>query len=193
MKNIFEKGDFREFSHSSFSESERLFESAMETVNRYSNKTTVFISHKHSDLDDLKDLINFLESTYGVKTYIDSRDPTMPNITSGKTAENIKNRINQCDKFILLATNGAVESKWCNWELGFGDAYKFQRDIALLSMKDRHQEDTQYKGSEYMDIYPSIIRFEQYQVMPNGKRAIEAYYVKIDNQYMTLGAWFNRK
>ena len=40
-------------------------------------KTTVFISHKHDDLDDLKGLLGFLELRYGVKVYIDSQDPTM--------------------------------------------------------------------------------------------------------------------
>lgn len=27
-------------------------------------------------------------------------------------------------RFILLATDGAVESKWCNWKLGFADEIK---------------------------------------------------------------------
>lgn len=46
----------------------------------------------------------------------------MPKVTSAETATRIKDRISRCDKFILLATNGAIDSKWCNWELGFGDA-----------------------------------------------------------------------
>lgn len=190
MKKIFEKGEFSSPTYSNFYEANMMLESARESIYEYSEKTTVFISHKHSDLEDLKGVIDFLEKQYAVKAYIDSRDPSMPTITSGQTAENIKNRIKQCNKFILLATNGAIESKWCNWELGFGDAQKYQGNIALLPMKDRNQDDAQYKGSEYMDIYPSIVRFKQYQKMPNGETAREEYYVKIDDQYVTLHDWF---
>lgn len=49
----------------------------------------------------------------------------MPARTCGRTAENIKEKIKKYDKFILVATEGAIASKWCNWELGFGDAQKF--------------------------------------------------------------------
>lgn len=53
----------------------------------------------------------------------------MPQVTSGETAIRIKDRIDKCDKFILLATDKAVESKWCNWELGYGDAKNIQGEI----------------------------------------------------------------
>lgn len=101
---------------------ESLTESAQDIIPKYnfdgSTKTTVFISHKHDDLDEIKGLIGLLERKYNIKAYIDSLDKSMPKKTSGETASKIKQRINRCNKFILLATNGAVESKWCNWELG---------------------------------------------------------------------------
>lgn len=53
--------------------------------------------------------------------YVDWLDPSMPARTCGRTAENIKENIKKYDKFILVATEGAIASKWCNWELGFGD------------------------------------------------------------------------
>ena len=43
------------------------------------DKTTILISHKHNDLEDLKGLLGFLESTYNVKVYIDSQDPNISN------------------------------------------------------------------------------------------------------------------
>lgn len=92
---------------------------------RIGNTPTVFISHKHADLPKLKGLLGLLTKTYGVSVYIDSSDPNMPSVTSDVTAKRIKHKIRECDKFILLATDGAVDSKWCNWELGFGDARKF--------------------------------------------------------------------
>ena len=132
---------------------ESLTESAQDIIPKYnfdgSTKTTVFISHKHDDLDETKGLIGLLERKYNIKAYIDSLDKSMPKKTSGETASKIKQRINRCNKFILLATNGAVESKWCNWELGYGDAQKFDTDnIALFPIKPDKTNDYDYKGNE---------------------------------------------
>lgn len=45
-----------------------------------------------------------------------------------------------------MATNGAVESKWCNWELGYGDAQKFDTDnIALFPIKPENTYDYDLK------------------------------------------------
>lgn len=82
-------------------------------------------------------MLVFLETVYGVKVYIDSQDPSMPKKTFGETAKRIKERFEKCDKFILLATNGAIESKWCNWELGYGDAKKYKRNMVLFPIKDK--------------------------------------------------------
>ena len=144
MKLLFEQGSFSRYSQI------RLDDSRTSVV-EYSQygvhgKTTVFISHKHDDLDDLKGILGFLQQTYGVKVYIDSQDPSMPPTTSAETALNIKERIKQCDKFLFLATNGAIESKWCNWELGYGDAQKYKKHIALFPMKPQGSNNDDYKG-----------------------------------------------
>lgn len=193
MKNIFEQGDFDDYMDINLDEATKPI---MESDEDY-YKTTVFISHKHDDLDDLMGLIGFLESEYDVKAYIDSRDPFMPNNTSGETALRIKEKITQCNKFILLATNGAVESKWCNWELGFGDAKKFQDNIALFPMKPEGTKDSLYKGNEYMSIYPYIVKLDYGDTYTNGKFITPGYYVRIqkDNGYnlISLRDWFSNK
>lgn len=120
---------------------------------------TVFISHKHDDLDNLSGVIGLLEKEYNVKAYIDSKDPSLPETPSAETAKRIKERIDQCDKFILLATNKAIESKWCNWELGYGDAKKYKSKIALFPMQPKGNQ-TQYRGNEYMKIYPYISYYD---------------------------------
>ena len=94
MKTIFEQDEFSKYSNVNIYASRGI----IQEQSIYSKTTTVFISHKHDDLDDLKGLIGFLENEYGVKAYIDSRDPSMPKKTSGETATNIKNRIKKCDK-----------------------------------------------------------------------------------------------
>lgn len=177
MRTIFERGYFHthRIQDSQFStvqnRAELLFENRI-----YSFKTKVFLSHKHSDLDELKDIIGFLESKYNVDVYIDSMDKAMPTTTSGATAARIKSVIQKCDKFILLATDDAVESKWCNWELGFGDAQKFRENIAILPIKEKGQYDFQYKGKEYMSIYPQIIYYDGSEQYTSGARVTPGFY-----------------
>jgi TIR domain len=118
-------------------------------------KPTVFLSHKHDDLNDLQGVMGLLEDL-GAEIYIDSMDNKMPNQTNGETATRIKEIIKQSDKFILLATDKAIESYWCNWELGIGDVYKYIKHIAVLPMKEKKSWDHNYKGNEYLQIYPSI-------------------------------------
>ena len=191
MRTIFEQGSFNLYSQVYLDESRS---PVLEHSQYGACKTTVFISHKHDDLEDLKGVLGFLQQTYGVKVYIDSQDPTMPKITSAETALNIKTRIKQCDKFILLATNGAIESKWCNWELGYGDALKFKKHIALFPMKPEGSYDSTYKGSEYMDIYPYVSYFNGTETYTNGEPIPRGYYVRRhenDRNYITpLGDWF---
>lgn len=192
MKNIFEQGEFRNYSNINLSESRTI----IQEQTTYSKITTVFISHKHDDLDDLKGLIGFLEKMYSVKAYIDSKDPSMPKKTSGETAKNIKNRIIKCNKFILLATNSAVESKWCNWELGYGDAQKYRENIALFPMKSEGASNSEYKGSEYMQIYPYICYYNGTEKYTSGNLIAKGYYVRYtenESTYITpLADWFNK-
>ena len=139
MKDIFEQGEFSKYRINNLQKSRGVINESVafnEYVDFFEEKVPVFISHKHDDLDDLKDIIGFLEKNFNVIAYIDSRDLSMPKITSGETAEKIKDRIKKCKRFILLATDGAVESKWCNWELGFADAIKGDK-VVLFPMKKK--------------------------------------------------------
>lgn len=192
MTKIFEKGNFNRFAKNRLDDA---LSPILEHSHYANEKTTVFISHKHEDLDDLKGILGFLEAVYDVKVYIDSKDQSMPKITSAKTAYNIKNRIKQCNKFILLATNGAIESKWCNWELGYGDAQKFERHIALFPMKPQNTYDADYKGIEYMSIYPHISYYDGTERYTDGTSIPRGYYVctpkENDGCFITpLSNWF---
>lgn len=142
-----------------------------------SYKTTVFLSHKHSDLEDLKDVIGFLRSKYDIEVYIDSLDPAMPKTTSGDTARRIKDIISKTDRFILLATDDAIDSKWCNWELGYGDAKKYRDKICIFPIKEKGTYDYKYKGNEYMQIYPFIAYYDGSEIYKSGEHVKEGYYV----------------
>ncbi|MBQ6039887.1 MAG: toll/interleukin-1 receptor domain-containing protein [Oscillospiraceae bacterium] len=194
MKRIFESGYFEEYAVRDLNSARK--EIITESYQYAERKPTVFISHKHDDLSDLKGVIGFLEKEYRVKVYIDSRDPSMPKITSAKTGENIKSRIKECQKFILLATNGAIESKWCNWELGFGDANKYPDNIALFPIKPPNAGDSQYKGSEYMDLYPFIAYYGGTEKYRDGTSINKGYYVCTKkegyNYIIPLTKWLTR-
>lgn len=191
---VFDEGSFFSYKVSTLNESR-------EPVLRHDafssdSRITIFISHKHSDLEELKGIIGFLEKNYNVKCYIDSRDPSMPETTSGVTASKIKERIKSCKKFILLATEDAIESKWCNWELGFGDANKFKEHIALFPIKKVGTSENAYKGNEYMQIYPYITYYGQGEKYGDGKTITPGYYIRENKPngnggYLTsLKKWF---
>lgn len=201
MKKIFDRGHFQ-----SYSIEERYF-STVEGRSRMlleghetSTKTKVFLSHKHDDLEDLKGLIGFLEMEYNVQVYIDSMDKEMQNRkTDGETAMRIKDVIKSSEKFILLATDKAVESKWCNWELGFGDAYQFKDHIAIFPVKDKNVTEEDYKGHEYMSIYPLILYYDGKECYYNTNKPIpKGYYygyINENNRYsiIPLKEWLSRK
>ena len=170
--NILTKSELLDYSFK-----RKTFTSLNESLNTFRseskyNKVTIFLSHKHDENNELESAISFLKQL-GVEIYVDWMDEEMPKHTSGKTADRIKKKIKENDKFILLATDGAVESKWCNWELGFGDAQKYIDKIAILPVK---KDFGQYNGSEYLQIYPYVEKKVNYYneyfvvVFPNGKQ-----------------------
>ena len=81
--------------------------------------TMVFISHKHSDLNnkELSGLLQYLSQKFNIIPYIDCMDPKMPEKTCAETANRIKSVIAYSERFILLATEDALKSMWCNWEV----------------------------------------------------------------------------
>lgn len=173
-KNVFSEKEFEVYKKSSLVES---WVGDVRSFHNYSYCTTIFISHKHDDLEKLKGIIGFLEKKYQVKCYIDGKDPTLPQITSGETAKRIKNRIDQCDKFILLASNGAIESKWCNWELGYGDCQKKLTNVAIFPVVGESELTATYKGYEYMELYSTIVYYGQWEYYTDGKVIQPGYYV----------------
>ena len=147
-------------------------------------KPMVFLSHKHDEIKILQDVIAFLKKE-GVEVYVDWMDESMPSYTSAKTAKKLKVKIKTSSKFILIATTKAINSKWCNWELGLGDAEKYIKDIALLPVIKSNQS---YTGFEYLKIYPYIEFENGRNKYINGSIISKGYYVKtpLDNGRLRL-------
>lgn len=170
-------------------------ESAHETrILSSAGKATVFLSHKHDDLANLKRVVYILEHLHS-RVYVDWLDQSMPKVTSGETAVQIKERIDMYDKFILVASDAAIESKWCNWELGYGDAQKY--DTGKIALFPVCKVENQWKGKEYMSIYPTIQYYDgSSEKYSDGSTIPEGYYFRYkatDNKYhlIPLIKWLN--
>lgn len=152
--------------------------SSNESLGRFRNessffKTKIFLSHKHDEKEYLEGAISLLK-TYGVDVYVDWLDEGMPKTTSGRTAVRIKQKIRENHKFILLGTDGAINSKWCNWELGLGDASKYIEHIAILPVKKDYSD---FSSNEYLEIYPYIFNIDSYQNYKGSYRSQGTYVV----------------
>ncbi|MFV0166722.1 MULTISPECIES: toll/interleukin-1 receptor domain-containing protein [Empedobacter] len=152
-------------------------------------KTKIFLSHKHDEVEQLEGAISFLKK-HGVEVYVDWLDDGMPKTTSGITASRIKEKIKENDKFILLATEAAINSKWCNWELGLGDAAKYINNIAILPIK---KDNSDFTGSEYLQIYPYITNLDVNGYINNSFKLAGAYVVYPDGKILLLTEWLRSK
>ena len=140
-------------------------------------KVSIFLSHKHNETAELDGAINFLKKL-GVDVYVDWLDEGMPKTTSGKTAQRLKQKIRENKKFVFLATEGAINSTWCNWELGHGDAAKYINHIAVLPVKNNYSD---FSGAEYLQIYPYIYESDI---------TLDTFYVKFpDGRVIGLKDW----
>lgn len=154
VRGYFDKSKDRD-SNKIYAESLHRSRSFSEPAIKSASGPTVFISHKHSDLPDIKGFLSYLTEHYNAVPYIDSMDQKMPNMTNAETAMRIKSVIESCDKFILLATNRALQSKWCNWEVGIADKSKYlSHNMAILPMYEKGS--SRFDGNEYLQIYPYI-------------------------------------
>lgn len=157
------------------------------------HKLSVFLSHKHGDLDHLERVRYLLEKLH-TAVYVDWADPSMTYPPDRKTAEKLKEKIKKYDKFVFIATDAAIHSEWCNWEIGFGDAQKYDTDkIALFPVK---QDDRKWEGNEYLQLYPSIEYFDGTTRYADTQEIIpEGFYVKYyfrDNVIVPLLEWLTR-
>lgn len=112
----------------------------------------VFLSYRRKDKKYVKPIVDLLINI-GAKIYIDYIDNTLPDKPNNQTAAILRSRIKGSDKFILLATPNASESKWIPWELGLGDGAIQYENVAILPVtKSRYH----WEEQEYFDLYGYI-------------------------------------
>lgn len=112
----------------------------------------IFLSHSHEDEDIVNQAVEIL-GDQGVTVYVDWKDSTMPSVTSPETALRIKQKIAGCNKFVLLATNNALASRWVPWELGVADSKNSADNVIIMPVRDPPQA---WTGNEYIGIYQTL-------------------------------------
>ncbi|MBQ0737241.1 hypothetical protein [Aquimarina celericrescens] len=157
----------------SVTESLRLFKEEPRNI-----MVSVFIFHKHDELEELDSAINFLNG-FDELVYADWIDEDMYDNTTEATKRihlAIKEKMKQNKKFIFLATEYAIESKLGKWVLGQLHGQKDTEHIALFPVRGDYSD---YSGEEYLQKYPYIHEIEA-----------EVYGVKYPNgEAKELGAW----
>lgn len=149
-------------------------------------KTTVFLSHSHEDNDIVESVLAFFLNM-GILIYVDWLDPAMPRTTSGETAVKIKEKIRQCDRFVVLLTENSRDSKWVPWELGYADGNKKNEDISIMPVKRNYYTDeSSFNGLEYMQLYQTI------KVGVLSGQNIPSVFAPGSNSGTVIKSWLNR-
>lgn len=151
---------------------ERLFSDLTSSVR-------VFLSHKHDDKQVLLSIKRILE-VCGANPYVDWMDCNMPPITNALTAKKLKCKIDESQKFIFIATVDSLGSPWCNWEIGYGDAQKYNKKaIAVFPVKE---DNGTWEHNEYLQQYPVIEYRDGSTQYISGKQVKEGYYHIVPNK-----------
>jgi hypothetical protein len=116
-------------------------------------QVSVFLSHSHADRGLVVTVSRFL-ATFDLNVYVDWLDSAIPATTSPETATYLREKIDACDRFILLATERALASKWVPWELGYADGVKGCHKVAALPITEQLTD--KWTGTEYVGIYSQI-------------------------------------
>lgn len=117
---------------------------------------SVFLSHSHLDKKLVQGWIWKL-AAQGINMYVDWNDSMMPRETTRATAEKIKQKIEECNLFVVLATNAALNSRWVSWEIGVADKTKGENNVLIAPVTPKHGN---WNGNEYLQLYRTIQLFD---------------------------------
>ena len=116
----------------------------------------IFLSHSYLDKELVYGIVEFLEDM-GYLVYVDWKNDSQlnrENVTK-ETAQLVRKRITQSKSLLFATTEGAKDSKWMPWELGYMDGKKARS--AILPVARRNVQTDMYVGQEYLGIYPYIV------------------------------------
>jgi len=148
-------------------------------VKTASQRYHIFLSHSHHDADVIENMAAIL-GDHANSIYVDWKDASMPAVTNPSTAAAIKLRIKGCKKFMLLATDNALASRWVPWELGIGDLSNGMDNVCIIPVSDPTRT---WSGNEDVGIYSRLETVNnQYYVYAPGRTDLA----------VPLGTWLTR-
>ncbi|MGN7805775.1 toll/interleukin-1 receptor domain-containing protein [Ensifer sp. 22521] len=114
----------------------------------------IFLSHSIDDAGIILGLKRILEEA-GKSVYIDWVDDSDLDRerVSGKTAEKLRTRMNQCSTLIYAYSQSSQQSRWMPWELGYFDGLK--GNVAILPIIP-DQGSLDFDKEEYLHLYPKV-------------------------------------
>lgn len=114
----------------------------------------VFLSHSYKDKKAVLALADEFKNKYKLNVYIDWLEDSELDRThvNAKTAQTIKERMQNCKCLLYATSENSSSSKWMPWETGLMDGLKGRVAICPLIGGD----DSNFRGQEYLSMYPFI-------------------------------------
>lgn len=115
----------------------------------------VFLSYSRADSEFLPTIIMILKN-HGATVYVDFSDHRIPSEVSAATAAILRDSMRKCSRLVLFVTTRSKDSRWIPWELGLGDGFHNQENVALFPAADLATEIT-WAEREYLGLYRRIV------------------------------------
>ncbi|WP_051525118.1 TIR domain-containing protein [Exiguobacterium artemiae] len=132
-----------------------------ENYESFSNTKTydVFLSHSFLDAEVILGLKLALEEK-NLTVYVDWIDDKQLNRdkVNARTANQLRNRMNNCKSLFFATSDNSSNSKWMPWELGYFDGLK--NKVAIIPITKSISYNDTFSGQEYLGLYDYVI--EQY-------------------------------
>lgn len=163
-----------------------LLETKYFDTNCSKHSVSVFLSHKHRENNQIVEYVKTILKKHRCDSvYIDWQDPSMQHKTNQDTAKMLRQHIENNSKFILVATPDAINSHWCNWELGYGDAVK-KENVAIFCLS---MEDDDWKNHEYLQLYPTIELNEKLNCIDNKAHGYQYQVIYRDSNNRVINSY----
>lgn len=116
----------------------------------------IFLSHSSEDAIYIKALRDELVDA-GFSVYVDwIEDPQLDRSRVTKeTAGLLRHRMRYCKSLLYATSTAAKKSVWMPWELGYMDSHTKSR-VAIVPIVDDGQEHQDFRGQEYLGLYPYL-------------------------------------
>ncbi len=124
------------------------------TIQESKTEFDIFLSHSMQDAEVILGIYRILEKK-GYSVYVDwliDKQLDREKVTAS-TAQTLKNRMNQSNALVYIATSNSSRSKWMPWELGYFDGIKPDQISILPVLEDANSK---FDGQEYLGLYPTV-------------------------------------